>query len=518
MAEHTKLNFDWSKAVCWPTGETPQIIKNDGYTPTVGMLKRAEELPVDQLGRSDTARFLTSLADQKKNGYVLNLNCPWGTGKTWFLKRWYLTLKSQHPVVYIDAWKYDHNDSPLLIILKQIINELEKQSPQAAKGFAEQIKYSKLFATLKVLGPEFIKVALRVDTEQLMEKAELAFEKSHIDDLASKATTLLLDNIDKETQAVEELKDAIATLLDAIVGSTAIPKLTYPLFIFVDELDRCRPTFAIEMLEAIKHVFGIPQIFFVIATDSEQLQHSINAVYGERFGSYNYLKRFFDASFQLSIPTAQNFILAQPEFKTVFDAYNSDDDIYCKADESGYAATVADLAHDLSLDLRTIKQWLSRLEITLKLSDAESKKLPFMPLLLASALQAKDAMAYRSISKSKLDDDLLGSQLNELFVGFTKSRTINLSPKQDIFKRAKGWNDSLTQSHRLIFKDLARQILKLSIKKTDIKKLQHEGQNFANWEKIQGVYYTQFFDDKKTLLEKIDTILELAGRFNLEEG
>ena len=369
-----------------------------------------------------------------------------------------------------------------------------------------------------MLGPEFIKVALRVDTEQLMEKAELAFEKSHIDDLASKATTLLLDNIDKETQAVEELKEAMATLLDGIVGSTAKPKLIYPLFIFVDELDRCRPTFAIEMLEAIKHVFGIPQIFFVIATDSEQLQHSINAVYGEKFGSYNYLKRFFDASFQLSIPTAQNFILAQPEFRTVFDAYNSDDDIYCKADESGYAAIVADLAHDLSFDLRTIKQWLSRLEITLKLSDAESKKLPFMPILLASAIQAKDAMAYRSISKSKLDDDLLGSQLNELFVGFAKSRTINLSPKQDIFKRAEGWNDSLTQSHRLIFKDLARQTLKLSIKKTDIKKLQHEGQNFANWEKIQGIHYTQFFDDKKTLLEKIDTMLELAGKFNLEEG
>ena len=328
MAENTELNFDWSKAVCWPTGETPQIIKTDSYTPTVGMLKREEELPVDQLGRSDTARFLTGLAHHKKNGYVLNLNCPWGTGKTWFLKRWYLTLKTQHPVVYIDAWKYDHNDSPLLIILKQIINELEKQSPQAAKGFAEQIKSSKLFATLKVLGPEFIKVALRIDTEQLIEKAELAFEKSHIDDLASKATTFLLDNIDKETQAVEELKEAIATLLDGIVGSTAKPKLTYPLFIFVDELDRCRPTFAIEMLEAIKHVFGIPQIFFVIATDSEQLQHSINAVYGEKFGSYNYLKRFFDASFQLETPEPQSFILAQSEFSDIFEFYSSYNDLY----------------------------------------------------------------------------------------------------------------------------------------------------------------------------------------------
>ena len=66
-----------------------------------------------------------------------------------------------------------------------------------------------------------------------------------------------------------------------------------PLFILIDELDRCRPNYAIELLENIKHIFDIPGIVFIVATDSKQLSHSINAVYGSKFASEKYLKRFF---------------------------------------------------------------------------------------------------------------------------------------------------------------------------------------------------------------------------------
>ncbi|MEL0615029.1 P-loop NTPase fold protein, partial [Marinomonas arenicola] len=48
---------------------------------------------------------------------------------------------------------------------------------------------------------------------------------------------------------------------------------------FVDELDRCRPSYAVEMLESIKHIFDIKGIVFVVATDSEQLQHGVKAIY-----------------------------------------------------------------------------------------------------------------------------------------------------------------------------------------------------------------------------------------------
>ncbi|QDE47832.1 hypothetical protein EIN43_17235 [Enterobacter hormaechei] len=65
-----------------------------------------------------------------------------------------------------------------------------------------------------------------------------------------------------------------------------------PTFIFIDELDRCRPNYAIDMLETIKHLFDINNVVFVIATDKEQLSHSICSVYGSGFDATRYLDRF----------------------------------------------------------------------------------------------------------------------------------------------------------------------------------------------------------------------------------
>ncbi|MEJ8629403.1 P-loop NTPase fold protein [Sphingomonas sp. I4] len=70
-----------------------------------------------------------------------------------------------------------------------------------------------------------------------------------------------------------------------------------PMFVFIDELDRCRPTYAIKFLEDVKHLFNIEGIVFVVATDSEQLAHSVKAIYGAEFEARKYLRRFFDRVF-----------------------------------------------------------------------------------------------------------------------------------------------------------------------------------------------------------------------------
>ena len=72
--------------------------------------------------------------------------------------------------------------------------------------------------------------------------------------------------------------------------------------IFVDELDRCRPSYAIELLERIKHLFNIGGLVFVLALDREQLGHSIKAVYGNGIDSDGYLRRFVDFEYQLKNP------------------------------------------------------------------------------------------------------------------------------------------------------------------------------------------------------------------------
>lgn len=509
MAEHTKLNFDWSKAVCWPTGDEPQqSFAFDGPTPAVAGLTEPEVLPIDQLNRADTAKFLTELAKLKKAGYVLNLNCPWGTGKTWFLKRWLLTLQNQHPVVYIDAWKYDHNDSPLLIILQHIIDALEKQSTRD-KSLSEKLRASKLFSTAKVLGPELVKAMFRVDLEKIREKGEFEAEKSAIDDLASKTTALLLDNISKETDAVDELKLAIATLLDGIVGGVTQPKLTYPLFIFVDELDRCRPTFAIEMLEAIKHVFGIPQIFFVIATDSEQLQHSINAVYGEKFGSYNYLKRFFDASFQLETPTLQNYVSTQSELDTVFAYYESEQaDIFEKLSREDFCKFISGLAADLSFDLRTTKQWLSRLELIVKLSGERLTRVPFIALLVISAIKEKSNLIYAALPRSNYDSSKVVESLRPIFVSNDKANTAQLKLTEDTFLRYPKQSSEIKQVIQNHFIGVVSDLFVAVSSKNNPSVL-------ANNRALISQEYKTLYPPKGSILNNINSLLELSGQLRI---
>ena len=72
------------------------------------------------------------------------------------------------------------------------------------------------------------------------------------------------------------------------------------LFILIDELDRCRPTYAIKLLERVKHMFETDQVVFVIATDTSQLKHSIRATYGGEFDAQTYLQRFFDRTFRFN--------------------------------------------------------------------------------------------------------------------------------------------------------------------------------------------------------------------------
>jgi hypothetical protein len=80
------------------------------------------------------------------------------------------------------------------------------------------------------------------------------------------------------------------------------------LFVLVDELDRCRPPYAIALLERIKHLFDIDNVVFVVATDTKQLGHAIGAVYGGGFNSTRYLGRFFNRTYYFEEVERRQFV------------------------------------------------------------------------------------------------------------------------------------------------------------------------------------------------------------------
>ncbi|WP_230625622.1 P-loop NTPase fold protein [Photobacterium leiognathi] len=281
-----------------------------------------EYFPEDKLGRVKYATFLTKLlasqgfdevrdTDDQKRNYVLNLNAEWGAGKTYFLKRWSEDLKEHYPVVYVDAWKKDYSDDPLMTVISSIIDQLRKQAGKD-KDSPEFKVPRKLIGLLKAAAPGIgrglFKRYVGIDPVEVMNADSDNINIGNIVDengnevedkdgnpidmsfAASEAVKYLINEHDAKSAAIDSLKTSVFEWVSAVVG---IRRKELPAFIFIDELDRCRPSYAVEMLETIKHIFDIDGVVFVVAIDTEQLQHAVKAVYGEGFNAKMYLSRFF---------------------------------------------------------------------------------------------------------------------------------------------------------------------------------------------------------------------------------
>ena len=74
------------------------------------------------------------------------------------------------------------------------------------------------------------------------------------------------------------------------------------MFLLVDELDRCRPDFAVQYLETIKHVFDVEGLAFVLAVDLLQLENSARALFGDGLNFPEYYRKFAHRNIRLPSP------------------------------------------------------------------------------------------------------------------------------------------------------------------------------------------------------------------------
>lgn len=200
------------------------------------------------------------------------------------------------PNLYFSAWEEDYTKEPLIAILGELNQYLEDKKKQN-KTIKEALKIAK--ETFKKTAPALLKICAKgflnkigIDNELLQEALRTLTEDS---------AKVLIENYSKEKECLAQLKENLKKVFEA-TGA----KKGEPFIVFIDEIDRCRSTYAIEMLENIKHLFGIPNFVFVVSIDREQLSKSIQAIYGQ-IDTENYLRRFFDLEFILPNPSPQRF-------------------------------------------------------------------------------------------------------------------------------------------------------------------------------------------------------------------
>lgn len=249
----------------------------------------------DLMGRKPSANFLTSYLLANPHIKVLNVNSPWGAGKSFFLSRWKRELSENHVCVFFNAWETDYTAEPLVALVtcieQQTMDRTSLGSTDAGKNVIT-LTTTLMKKAAPLIAKGLVKKFTGVEVEELLGKESV--EDSG--ELAKGVVEALIKEQSKTAIHVEDFKKAILEKLGQAALNFDKKK---PAFIFIDELDRCRPTYAIELLERVKHFFELEDCRFIVASDSTQLAHSVRAVYGEKFFSERYLSRFFDAEFRL---------------------------------------------------------------------------------------------------------------------------------------------------------------------------------------------------------------------------
>lgn len=249
-----------------------------------------EPFKLDLLDREETVKILTHLMGSISGPCVLALDAPWGAGKTTFIRLWHRYLiKNKFTVIRFNAWENDFYEDPFVALCAEL-----------SAGQNTGIDKKKL----KEVSEKVMKhVAWNVSGQII---AALSAGTANLSELAKAFETAVKQRLEQYQDAKNEIKEFRDTLQAMAASSTE--KRNGPLIIMIDELDRCRPSYAVELLEVAKHLFVVDHIIFVLAINRSQLSQAVKGLYGLNFDAEKYLRRFFDVDVHLPDHERDKFI------------------------------------------------------------------------------------------------------------------------------------------------------------------------------------------------------------------
>ena len=248
----------------------------------------------DQIGRNTDIHAFVDILNSLEDSCSIALDGAWGSGKTFFVKQVKMVLESCSPIkskseyrdevktvwknyhsgkepefqaqlcVYYDAWENDNDEDPVLSLIYTILT-----------GINSDYSFSE--------GKDVLSIAASIGEfftgRNIAEILKELRSESPLDSLKSK----------------KELREKVNEFFNSL-----LPEKGNRLIIMVDELDRCKPSYAVKLLERIKHYFTNDRITFVFSVNTYELEKTIRKYYGDDFDAGRYLSRFFDL--HISIP------------------------------------------------------------------------------------------------------------------------------------------------------------------------------------------------------------------------
>ena len=244
----------------------------------------------------------------KAKPIIISLEATYGMGKTTLIDMWGTDLIANKDSIAIkyNAWEEDHSNEPFYSFVSSLIYQLsffyedknDHNKKEILKAFT--VEAQNLWTTISGSAVSLVKIASNISTHLKAVSSILDAIKKIFSALADmnkkkdEPSHALKSLVKKEGDMREAIKSFKLNLENLAEGKH--------IYIFIDEIDRCKPTFAIELLERIKHLFNVANVFFIVATTAHALQQNVQKFYGyEPELAKEYLERFFD--FQFKIPT-----------------------------------------------------------------------------------------------------------------------------------------------------------------------------------------------------------------------
>ncbi len=251
----------------------------------------------DLLQRERLGDALSDLLNQIDDPLVIALDGNWGTGKTYFLKRWVGEHARRNggaaTTVYFDAFANDSFGDPFPALVSAVEERISQSGSDGSAAESKENIHKMKEAAFRLAKP--------------VARAGLALAGAGIvlqtvDELAKAGREEARDRSEGfwkaeklRRVAMEEFRNAIGSLA-ASAGRTGKGSAVV---IVVDELDRCRPDYALEVLEVIKHFFSVPRLHFVLGVNLTALKCMVCARYGSEIDAHAYLAKFIQVTLDL---------------------------------------------------------------------------------------------------------------------------------------------------------------------------------------------------------------------------
>ena len=261
-------------------------------------IDQSEPFKNDLLKRREFIENIMDLINISDDSLNIALTGKYGFGKTTALKMLCCHANnSGNKSIYFNAWENDYIDDPFSAILTELTELLPESSEIKDKLIDAGIN------VLKIGVPALVKAATMniVDLSSVTEEV--------IGQITSEFASAELEKHLVFKKDIEKFKKQLNTAVEALVSDDL------KVIVVVDELDRCKPTYAVKLLEAIKHLFDIDNITFIIGIDFNQLRESVSHLYGNNTDTDGYLRRFFDLQIELGEPELKDYI------NYLFDSY-----------------------------------------------------------------------------------------------------------------------------------------------------------------------------------------------------